>query len=303
MRWLIFLVVLAGCVVSLPEEQGGIDVFFCPQDDCYGQVFDLVVQASVVECALYRVNGPLVGVLEDKGGVVIMDGESKVGPRGAVKRRDGGLMHNKFCVLDGATVFMGSFNVLENNPNRDNLLVIRSRLLADNFHQEFVELSKKNFGAGASVDTPVVVLSGSLIENYFCPEDDCEERLLDLLLSANSSIRFMTYSFTSDKIGSLLVEKHAEGVVVEGILDGGQAGKWSELKLFESAGIPVVVDDEKGDLHHKVFIVDDAVVWTGSYNPTKNGNGHNDENVVVVHDVAVAAAFIAEFDRLRGSVE
>ena len=32
-------------------------------------------------------------------------------------------------------------------------------------------------------------LSGILIENYFCPEDECEDRVLELLQEADEEIR------------------------------------------------------------------------------------------------------------------
>ena len=99
MRWIFFLVLFAACTSSLPEEQGSVEVLFCPQDDCYGVFYALVSQASVVECALYRVSGPLVTLLEEKHAAVVVDGEAKIVPAGASRRRDAGLMHNKFCIL------------------------------------------------------------------------------------------------------------------------------------------------------------------------------------------------------------
>ena len=52
-------------------------------------------------------------------------------------------------------------------------------------------------------------------------------------------------------------------------------------------------------MHHKVFIVDDAVIF-GSYNPTDSGNKRNDENVLVIHNRGIAEQFIKEFDFLWG---
>ena len=52
-------------------------------------------------------------------------------------------------------------------------------------------------------------------------------------------------------------------------------------------------------MHHKVFIIDNKIVVTGSYNPTKNGNEHNDENMLIMHDAMLAEKYVAEFSRLK----
>jgi len=39
-------------------------------------------------------------------------------------------------------------------------------------------------------------------------------------------------------------------------------------------------------------------VITGSYNPTKNGNEENDENVMIIRDADIAQLFEKEFARL-----
>ena len=56
-------------------------------------------------------------------------------------------------------------------------------------------------------------------------------------------------------------------------------------------------DENKGFMHHKVFIVDDSVVF-GSYNPTKSGDEDNDENLLIVHNRDIAERFVEEFKRI-----
>ncbi len=53
-------------------------------------------------------------------------------------------------------------------------------------------------------------------------------------------------------------------------------------------------------MHHKVFIVDEKIVVTGSFNPTNNGDKNNDENVVIIEDSAIAEMFVQEFWRVYG---
>ncbi|HIP88190.1 MAG TPA: DUF1669 domain-containing protein, partial [Anaerolineales bacterium] len=51
-------------------------------------------------------------------------------------------------------------------------------------------------------------------------------------------------------------------------------------------------------MHHKVFVVDDQTVVTGSFNFTLSAEEQNDENVLILHDAEVAAAYAEEFDRV-----
>jgi phosphatidylserine/phosphatidylglycerophosphate/cardiolipin synthase-like enzyme len=51
-------------------------------------------------------------------------------------------------------------------------------------------------------------------------------------------------------------------------------------------------------MHDKVFIVDKSVVVTGSYNFSASAENNNDENVIIIHDPAIAAAYYSEWERV-----
>lgn len=53
-------------------------------------------------------------------------------------------------------------------------------------------------------------------------------------------------------------------------------------------------------MHHKVFIIDEKVVVTGSFNPTAGGNERNDENILIIEDEAIAKRFVEEFWKVYG---
>jgi len=57
-------------------------------------------------------------------------------------------------------------------------------------------------------------------------------------------------------------------------------------------------DSNKYNMHHKVFIIDNETVVTGSYNPTSSGDEKNDENILIIHDKGIAKKFLDEFDRV-----
>ena len=48
-------------------------------------------------------------------------------------------------------------------------------------------------------------------------------------------------------------------------------------------------------MHHKVFVIDNQSVVTGSFNPTLSADTKNDENLLIMHDEKIAKAFLGEF--------
>lgn len=281
------LTVLAGLLLYVQHggpvtEEGGIAVVMCP--DCE-QAFALAVSSGEARCALYDVGQEMGGVLERAGAQVITDDESR--PAYGEQYRHSGLMHHKFCVVNDTLLLSGSYNPTDNGErNRNNLLLISSPTLARNYKAELGYLLSGESGRVRHV----VLLSGIRIENYFCPRDSCEEHVLEALAAANSSVRYMTYSFTSDAIGELLLQKGREGVFVEGVCDGGQLNDYNECERLGAR-----IYDRPELLHHKVFIIDERIVITGSYNPTASGNERNNENVLIIHSEEVAQEFLTEY--------
>ena len=279
---------------SIPEEEGTIDVYFCPRHDCMQVLVDFVSQDEDVKCAFYDLTHENA-IAELRNRDVLVDAKEFRGIGQPVTAA--GIMHNKFCIIDENTILTGSFNPTGQGINhRNNIVIVKSKYLAENYLSEFNELKTMKQSQGKPVKYPKVKVSGILIENYFCPEDDCELHVLETLEKAKDSIYFMTYSFTSDPIGDLLVEKASKGKEVKGIFEKQQISKWSEHSKLEKAGIPVKIDEQKYLLHNKIFIVDEKIVITGSYNPSKNANENNDENIVIIHDEAIASLYLEEFE-------
>ena len=120
-----------------------------------------------------------------------------------------------------------------------------------------------------------------------------------MLNNANQSVYFMVFSFTSDPIGDIVLNKYLEGIDVKGIFEKRLAtGKGSEYEFLKKNNVDVRVDGNKNTMHHKVFIIDRKIVITGSYNPTYSGNKKNDENILIIHDRSISKQFIDEFENL-----
>lgn len=280
---ILILILISGCI---PSEKGSIDIYFCQVDDCEKVLVNLIEDSNKISCAFYDVDREIINLLEEKNAKLITD----------ENRFDKGLMHNKFCIFDNEIILTGSMNPTYNgiNKNDNNLIVIKSKTLAKNYNKEFDELYNYGFGKGQKVVYPKLYLNDILIENYFCPEDNCEDRVLETLSKAEESIYFMTFSFTSHPIKDFLLDSDLE---IKGVFENMQAGsQWSayeDLKEYD-----VIKDSNPNMMHHKVFIIDEEIVILGSYNPTKNANENNDENILIIYSEDVAEDFLEEFDRI-----
>ena len=217
-------------------------------------------------------------------------------------------MHSKFVVIDGQIVWTGSWNLTENGTyrNNNNVIVIRSPELAANYTAEFEEMFNGQFGPRSPASTPYprITIGGVTIENYFAPEDDVTPHIVDAIAQANTSIHFMAFSFTDDSIGAVMLDRMANGVPVAGIFETrGSETEYSELPRLYCADVPVRQDGNPGTFHHKVIILDDDVVITGSLNFSENADDSNDENVLVIVNQEIAGLYLAEFERRWAEAE
>jgi phosphatidylserine/phosphatidylglycerophosphate/cardiolipin synthase-like enzyme len=215
-----------------------------------------------------------------------------------VKTDSWGLMHNKFCIVDGKKLSTGSMNPTNNGAfkNDNNLLLIDSKVLARNYEDEFQEMWNGTYKKGKHIKNPVVNIGNITLKNYFCPEDDCAEKVKEELKKAAKTIHFMTFSFTHEGIGNILLLKNKDGVEVKGVMEARQVTKYSQFKRLRYQEIDVIKDGNPANMHHKVFIIDGSTVITGSFNPSKGGDSKNDENILVIKDAKIAQLFEEEFE-------
>lgn len=218
--------------------------------------------------------------------------------------RNAALMHNKFVVIDQFEVWTGSMNFTINGAykNDNNLLRLRSSLLAQSYLAEFEEMYVKGlYGSISSANTPDQSFTheGTRIEVYFSPDDNAAGRIIELINNAETSILFMAFSFTSDPISDAVVAAQGRGVQVSGVLETSQASQQGgEFFRMSDLGIDVVLDGNPRNMHHKVIIIDGYIVITGSYNFSRNAEERNDENTIILYNAAIAQLFMDEFQRV-----
>ncbi len=215
------------------------------------------------------------------------------------------IMHDKFVIVDSAGVWIGSWNFTENDTyrNNNNLIGIAAPEMVANYKAEFNEMfEQREFGAGSPANTPYpqFTVSGALIENYFSPDDGVARHILAAIQSATRSIYFAAFAFTRDDFSQALIERAGAGVSVQGVYESRQvaAGSDQSHNALNGAGLPVLEDGNAYAMHHKFMIIDGSVVVTGSYNFTKAAEQSNDENVLIIHDPAIAAQYLKEFAKV-----
>lgn len=214
------------------------------------------------------------------------------------------IMHDKFVVVDGKAVWLGSWNFTTNDTYRynNNGIAIQSPELAKNYTVTFEKMFQDGkFGPQRKPGgtTPKLTIGGVAVENYFAPEDHVPEKIIARVSKAQKTIDFMAFSFTDDAIGKAVMDRAKAGVRVRGVFETtGSETKFSEYGALKSAKLDVWQDGNPYLMHHKVFIVDEQTVIFGSYNFTQNAEQENDENLIIVDDTNLAQAFTAEFGRV-----
>ena len=215
----------------------------------------------------------------------------------------GALMHNKFWIFDREIVWTGSTNITENGifKQDNNVIVVHSPALAEIYEREFDEMWNGEFGptSTSTVDEQSVIVSGTQLQVLFSSEDDVAEHILPYLEAAQTSIRFLAFSFTHDAMGEAMRNRSDAGVDVMGVFEKtGSSTEYSELGMMYCAGMAARRDENPSFLHHKVIVVDNRIVITGSLNFSDNANESNDENVLIVDNAEIAKLYTQEFDRI-----
>jgi phosphatidylserine/phosphatidylglycerophosphate/cardiolipin synthase-like enzyme len=293
------------------ERSGGIDEIIAA---------DIAQAQQQVDVAAFELESPAMAaalINRHNNGVrvrVVTDSDNTDRPSIPQLRQNGitvvedersALMHNKFVVIDGHTVWTGSMNFTPNDVycNNNNMVRFQSQRLAANYSAEMDEkFEQGQFGPTSPDATPHehLVVNEVRVENYFGPEKRIAPILVEQVNEAQVEIRFMAFSFTLQEVGDAMRARAGAGVIVRGVFERtGSQTQFSQFPPMRDAGLPLLQVRQDGNpraMHHKVIIIDRATVIFGSFNFSAAANERNDENVVIVHDPDFAALFIEEFE-------
>lgn len=217
-------------------------------------------------------------------------------------------MHNKFIVVDDTITWMGSWNFTANDTwrNNNNMLRFVSDEIAADYAREFEQMFAGRFGTSKTSATPhpQVRVGAAVIEVYFSPQDGIAKQVLQRVTTAQRSIHFMTFSYTADPIADAMIAQVEAGLVVRGVFEKQNAGgSGADFNRLKAGGVDVLEDGNCYILHHKIIVIDDRTVITGSYNFTGSAERSNDENLMIIDDATLARAYLEEFARVYAQAQ
>jgi phosphatidylserine/phosphatidylglycerophosphate/cardiolipin synthase-like enzyme len=237
------------------------------------------------------------------------------------------LMHSKFIVRDGRSVWTGSTNMTDDafTLMENNILEIDSPALASSYAQDFEQLwEKENFENTGKIETAPVPLTFSAqpatARVLFSPgcglEIDTE--IAHRVRAAQRRVRICSLLINSGTlIGELLNLLHAGRVRVDGIYDRTQMAdvyvQWQGVpsnhwkipalqEIIARAGLvgknstPYSPTGRHDFMHNKVLVIDDTVI-TGSYNFSRSAQ-FNAENILFLESRILAETYSNYIDHL-----
>ena len=235
------------------------------------------------------------------------------------------LMHHKFVVRDGESVWAGSTNWTDDSWSRqENVIVtVASREIAYPYTLDFVQLWESGeVERTGRVDPRPEDVGAARVRAWFCPEhgEALAHRVAKHIGKARRRVRIASPVLSSGPILATLVEVVNEGRCdVAGVVDDTQVdqvfGQWRTngvsawkipllQRILEGAPFsgktttpwsPTSVHDF---MHAKVVVADDTT-FVGSFNFSRSGE-RNAENVLEIGDAGIADRLAAFVDEIRG---
>ncbi len=292
---LIRVVILLGPCFSADPS----DIYFTPNRKTDQIILDLIEKAEKsVYVAGYTMSWKeMMQKLIEKNGTadvkIILDAEPpEKFPEGMLKiDSKSALFHPKFIAVDGCRVFAGSGNFTPGSmhSSHNNFIFIENPQAAEFFNRKFLSWWEDGVFNKTYADGTFSI--------YFSPENDCETVIANVLSSASRSIRFAHYHFTSERLVKTVIRRKLAGVKVYGIIERSSVEPYSVFYSMRDYDCVMKKSNIAGFLHDKLFIVDEEIVITGSYNPSDSAR-RNNECLLVIKDKKTAAAYLKEWIRL-----
>lgn len=147
---------------------------------------------------------------------------------------------------------------------------------------------------------------------FFTPDDNVRAQLLDLIVHEQESISVAVFVFTDKYIASALIDAFKRGVAVEVVTDAtGLRDRYNKIRDLCNAQVPVFVYDAQNGkpglssvMHHKFVIFkrnknNQSYLWTGSCNFTRSACESNQENAILLTNIAHIERFAVQFEALK----
>ena len=234
------------------------------------------------------------------------------------------LMHHKYVIRDGTSVWSGSMNWTDDSWTRqENVVVtVESRDVAQRFKTDFEQLwTTRDVERSGKVDSTPVEVDRKPVRAWFSPKrgEKLAHEIASRIADAEHRVRIASPVITSGPIlGTLAEGVHDARVDIAGVVDATQVQEvlqqWHENgnASWKTPALRAVVGDGHFTgkrstpyapgavhdyMHAKVTVCDDYV-FIGSFNLSHSGE-QNAENVIEVQDSALADRMAAYIDEIR----
>lgn len=158
----------------------------------------------------------------------------------------------------------------------------------------------------ACVMTPFL---GAHTHAFFSPDDQLTKKFIELIRCAKKSIVGAIYLISDKAIATEFVDAKKRGVSVQLVVDKISTSNYGKAPMLVQGGVDVflytpqreAVKDQRDFfdhdplMHNKFLVVDNRVLWTGSYNWTVSANRKNQENAVLIDDKEMCERFAKQF--------
>jgi len=136
-------------------------------------------------------------------------------------------------------------------------------------------------------------------EVYFSLYDNPQKEIIKNINQAEAFINIAMYIFTDREIALPLIRARERGVKVRLYLDQDQVDyKYSQSRFLVQKGIKTRISTNNYIMHNKFAIIDNRLLFTGSYNWTFFANNRNDENLMIIDDPKIIEIFQNQFVNL-----
>lgn len=249
--------------------------------------------------------------LEDEDNRFIFDLLKKHGIR-LQTHTPSGLMHNKYLIIDKKRIWSGSANFTERGYffHYNDTLWIESSEVARHYLKDYKRITDvRGYRKSGTLGKQFFFSLGSnedhQVEIYFSPIDAPTQYLLDNIEKTKEKLDFLIFAYSSADICTSMMNAHLRGVSIQGIFDNSFSSprvtkRWSTVpyNVLKSGGVKIAYDDERAKVHHKLMVLDEKSVITGSFNFSQNAEKRNNENVLVIHSPSVAKSYGNHFEKL-----
>jgi phosphatidylserine/phosphatidylglycerophosphate/cardiolipin synthase-like enzyme len=234
------------------------------------------------------------------------------------------LMHHKYVVRDGETVWTGSANwTIDSWTRQENVLaVVQSDAIAACYRRNFEELwSRQDVEHSGFVEPQPARVGEAEVRAWFTPGHGPElsQRIATAIGQARERVRIASPVITSGPILGTLAELAGAGRDVAGVVDGPQvetvfrqwaengssawkipllAATLSQMPFTAKPSTPWSPESIHDFMHAKVTVADDTT-FLGSFNLSRSGE-LNAENVLEIRDPALADRLADFVDDVRG---